>query len=211
MQHFPWPDLLALSLVSGPFIRETYVPLSPCPPAQIPQTSLKFPRVGTGPEHPGPHTWYGVWVRGEGAQLRCPALREAAPPTPPLADPTFMLHTRSVPGAIGPLGWAGPPLISRNQQLADGQASRHTGVKCVTAAHIYLTLIMSRALGQVPPPSDHSSSLSNPQEGGSILMPILRMSHREAKNLVSHAVTQWPRQGTTQVGWVPSMSSCTSL
>ena len=74
MEFLPWPDHpFTLSLVSRPFIRT--------PSAQI---SLKSLSVGTGPEYPVAPSWYRV----EGIQSRCPALREAAPHSPLLADLT---------------------------------------------------------------------------------------------------------------------------
>ena len=126
--------------------QNTLCTLGPLPPAQIPQISLKSLRAGTGPEHPVPHTWYRVG--GPHTDAR-PSEKLFSPPLHLL---TFMLHARSVPGATGPMGWARPPLTSRNQELADKQASRHTRVKCITAAHSYSALIMHHVLGQVLPP-----------------------------------------------------------
>ena len=80
MELLPWPDHpFTLSLFSRPFIRT--------PSAQI---LLKSLSVGTGPEYPVAPSWYRV----DRVQSRCPALREAAPHSPLLADLTLEPHGR---------------------------------------------------------------------------------------------------------------------
>ena len=159
MGCLPWPDPHPCPESGFRTLYHTtrciFEPLSPC------TDPSDFSRVPGGWDRscvPCASYWGWGWGLNPGAQPP-----EKLLPTPPLTGPIFMLQARSVPGATGPSGWARPPLTSRNQELADKQASRHSRVKGVTAAPIYQALTIIRAQGQALPPVTRTHLSSNPK------------------------------------------------
>lgn len=119
-----------------------------------------------------------------------------------------VLRARLVPGAAGRRGAPGLP-TSRNQELAEEQDPRRSGVLRASAAHTYSTLITSRAPCQASPQVPTTHPHSNPRAGGSLRMRVWKAGAERPSSLLK----TWPPSGRVGVtrGQARSLSSWASV